>query len=170
MSKLGISLSESTCKTLAGLATAHDVSASAVVDVALVSFANLPEAERQRYLRRHSAGKRATTRSGWMAAFWDLLAEEFHEVDFAHGNVDRCMVDRTRGGFGLVFLNQNAYLPDSEDDGFIVHLFERPPIHDGGTFASQNFRFDRPTPVYQAVTKMASWIREHQALVSQNAT
>jgi hypothetical protein len=133
-----------------------------VIEVALVAFAQASESEREKLIRRHHAGKRAATRDGWMAAFWDLLGEELGVVDFAHGNADRCMVDRTHAAFGLVFLSQSAFRPDSEQAGFTLHVMERPPIHNGGTFPSRDIVFARDTPVDIAATQVATWISEHQ--------
>jgi len=98
-----------------------------------------------------------------MGAFWELLADERGVVDFAQGDAERCLVDRTYGEHCLVFLNQSAFRPDAESEGFILHIFARAANAKGSPFPSHNIPFERNTPVDQAVRKVSDWLRRRSA-------
>lgn len=155
--KISISLSDAASGCLKELVAARNSNPSLVLEASLLSFAELPEEDQEREIRRLHNERKATSRDGWMRVFWKALAEEFGVEDFDFTGHDNPFAPRQHGGFSIVFLYDER---NPTSGPIYVHAFQNLPQPDNRSLI-QNWVFEKEQPVYGGARKVASWIREH---------
>jgi hypothetical protein len=158
--KLTVSLSDNMAGRLAACAREQaGGNASAVVEVALRQFFDLPAKEIGSLLTRFRMDRKATTRSGWARAFWYVLGQLMNQPDFI-GNV---YAPRNFGGFYAVLLFNRVGCADEEDDPFLPYIGPLPILPNSP--APQPFHFERAHSPVAAAQVVAAKLREFGAPV-----
>jgi hypothetical protein len=161
--KITVSLSDPTSERLGqwvmSLGSDGSSNPSVVVEAALIYFGELDRHQQNRRIRELQASRKATSRDGWVALFWEALSEEFDARDIDTAG-RRLMAVRTYGGFNVVYLMQNP----STDDGRI-HLQVHPAPPHGGWVEPpvQYFQISPADSAYRVAAQIAAWIRDQRA-------
>lgn len=153
--KTAFSLTDSVAERLA--ATAKVVSngnASLLADLALTRLLALPPDELARLVWRHSQDRKATTRDGWMRAYWTVLGDEMGQPD----GIDNPYAPRNYGDFYAVLLLNHVARYDDEGDPFIPYIGPRIMTQDSPL--AKQWTFDRATSPVKAAETVAVALRE----------
>ncbi len=130
-----------------------------IVEAAVIKFAEVPDAERRRLVKRVATEKLARGRSGWIGLFWDAYAEEFGESNFDPGNQRAPYAVRSYEYFDCIMLVHPGEL-ESDHRDFDIHVTESPPTVSGVETLTRRFRFTSDDSPYAAASEVAAWVRE----------
>jgi len=154
--KVSFSVSDEIARQLSVCAnTVADGNASLVTEVALAELLKLPVEEIGRLVARQRLDRKATTRSGWMQAFWQILGESLGQPDFQ----ENPYAPRNFGGFYAVLLLNHVGRQDDEEDPFVPYVGPMPIMPDSQP--PFQWTFARSTSPITAAESVAIKLREY---------
>lgn len=159
--KLSISLSQQAAAKLEALVKLRNSNPSLVLEASLLKFAELPEEQQERDIRRLHLMRKATSRENWMRVFWQAIAEEFDAADFDVTGYGNPLAQRHHHGFDMVYLYDERYQTSGPIN---VHVFQSPLVD--GRALMHDWIFTKDDPVFSAAREVADWIRANEHLLS----
>lgn len=161
MERVTTTISLTADETLQLLAQEHGTNQSVVVESAVLRFAKLPVAERDRLIRGIRASKKAYTRGRWRAAFWDAMFDEFWLAKHLRNGRRSDFTPLTFAGFQVWFLLDSLADPDPEEAAFFYVQIMANPLETRLTPAEAQHRFTFPRELspYEAAQQVADLIR-----------
>jgi len=160
--KRSISLPAPIAEDLTSIASRLEANVSEIIESAIRAFKSLPLKGQKQFLHETIAGKGFATRTDWMNAFWDALAELFGTTDPYRGNGVRVYGPRHYHGFLVIFLLHGMGEVPPEEGEFNIHVAELPG-HDVRPPACEPYTFDLPrdASVYEAARAVAERIQKY---------
>ena len=156
--KLSISLSDTTARRLGDYASSLAAgNASIVVEVALKRLFETPGDELKRLVHRQKFDRRASTRSGWAKAYWDVLGGLMGQPN--QDVFGSPYSPRRFGDFYAVLLMNHIGQPDDEDDPFFPHIGPMPVTPESPS--PVQWTFDRSASPVAAAEAVAAKLREY---------
>ena len=153
--KMSFSLSDEVARKLSLCAEqVADGNASLLTDLALKRLLDLPHDELAPLLARRRLDRRATTRQGWMEAFWLVLGAEMGRED----RIDNPYIPRNYGDFYVVMLLNHIDRYDDEGDPFCPYV--GPRMWTPQSPAPQQWTFPRSESPVRAAETVASKLHE----------
>jgi hypothetical protein len=156
MKRVTFSLADQTVHLLEALAARiANGNASIVAEVALQKIAQEPMAETQRLVNLNMRERMASTRNGWMRAFWQTLGELMGQPD----GIDNVRAPRSFTGSYAALLMHNIGHEDQEDDPFHPYVGPQPALSD--SLAPQQWMFERSASPVAAAKTVATKLQEY---------